>query len=66
MLDADLKRLISQHGPCGPGGTFECIKEVGSVFTNFRARYFNKDIKNISVRSYGFVFPSMEILEKLQ
>ena len=46
--DADLKKMILQYGPCRPGGSFECIKEDGSVSSNFSARYYDKHVKHIS------------------
>ena len=53
---SDIKKLILQHGPCRPGGSFECIKEDGSVSTKFRARLHGKDIKNISVPRIWFCY----------
>jgi len=35
LHDADLKKMILQYGPCRPGGSFEYIKEDGSVSSNF-------------------------------
>ena len=41
--------MILQYGPCRPGGSFEYIKEDGSVSSNFSARYYNKHVKGILI-----------------
>jgi len=35
LHDADLTEMILQYGPCRPGGSFEYLKEDGSVSSNF-------------------------------
>ena len=49
LHDADLEKMILQYGPCRPGGSFEYIKEDGSVSSNFSARYYNKHVEGISI-----------------
>ena len=60
LHDADLSTMILQYGPCRPGGSFEYIKEDGSVSSNFSARYYNKHVKGISIPRLWLCY-SMEL-----
>ena len=60
LHDADLKKMILQYGSCRPGGSFEYIKEDGSVSSNFSARYYNKHVKGISIPRLWLCY-SMEL-----
>ena len=41
--------MILQYGPCRASGSFEYIKDDGSVSSHFSARYYNKHVKGISI-----------------
>ena len=60
LHDTDLEKMILQYGPCQPDGSFEYIKENGSVSSKFIARYYNKHIEGISIPRLWLCY-SMEL-----
>ena len=63
LYDADLKKMNLQYWLCRPGGSFEYIKEDGSVSSNFSARYYNKHVEGISIPRLWLCYP-MELKKR--